>query len=137
MWLSVDGNNRNHAWYWFFNDEFKLPKGFTLPLWNIQEREEYDIQLTKPMSYSDIMNEYGDEFKAWMDNGRRMFIMEIQKCTKSQLHNIFRCINQGKPLEHQEDRNCIDVIIAEWVRRMSNDDDKFGKFFRSQFEDDR
>ena len=136
MWLSVDGNNRNHAWYWFFNDKFKLPKGFTLYLWNIQKREEYPVELTKSMSYSDIMNEYGDEFQAWMDNGRRMFIMEIQKCTKPQLHNIFRCINQGKPLEHQEDRNCIDVIIAEWVRKISNDDDKFGKFFRSQFEDD-
>ena len=137
-WLSVDGNNRNHAWYWFFTDQLELPKGFNLPLWNNNTGEQYFIELPRKMTYSDIISEYGDEFEAYMMKGdERVRIMEIQKCTKPQLHNIFRCINQGKKLEHQEDRNCIDVAFAEWVRRTANDEHEkkvsFGNFFKSQY----
>ena len=132
-WLSVDGNNRNHAWKWFFNNDLKLPKGFRLPLWNTSNDSKYVVTLTKSMTYQDIMNTWGEEFNSYMKNSRKLYVLSIQKCTKSQLHNIFRCINQGKKLEPQEDRNCIDVEIAEWVRRISNDDDKFGKFFKTQW----
>jgi len=132
-WLSVDGNNRNHAWRWFFRNDFELPKGFRLPLWNTSTDTKYVVTLTKPMTYSDIMNEWKDEFTAYMKNSRHLYIVSIEECTKPQLHNIFRCINQGKKLESQEDRNCIDVEMAEWVRRLSNDEDKLGKFFKTQY----
>jgi hypothetical protein len=136
-WLSVDGNNRNWAWYRFFNDMFKLPKGFQIPLWNLQTDSQYlSDPFTKPMSYSDILNDdvMGDEFKQYMIRGdEKIRIDTITQCTKPQLHNIFRCINQGQKLKQQEDRNCIDVEIAEWVRRHANDDDKFGKFLLNEF----
>tara|TARA_Y100000004_G_C8927130_1_gene418124 strand:+ start:32 stop:1684 length:1653 start_codon:yes stop_codon:yes gene_type:complete len=131
-YLSIDGNNRNHAWYWFFKNEFALPKGFVLPLWNFQTNKTYRIKLKKKMFYKDIIRDYQKEFEGWMKMGRTMIVCELQKCTKPQLHNIFRTINQGKSLESQEDRNCINVFHTEWVRDTTNKG-IFKKFFKKQF----
>jgi hypothetical protein len=135
--LSVDGNNRVTGWYWFFNDIIKLPKGTILPLYQKEDNTEYHIELPKSMNYSEICQEYGEQWEDWMQNSNKLVMYFIDDCTKPQLHLIFRCVNQVKKLNRQEDRNCIDVEIAQIIRENANltNKESFGKFFEEQFDE--
>ena len=131
-WLSIDGNNRIGAWIDFFSDKLFLPKGFILPLFDCTTGEMFDIELEKKMTYSMIMEEFGDEFTEYMRK-QTIPITQINYANKSMLHVIFRNVNKGASLNAQEDRNCIDVTIAETVRQFSNTN---SKWFDKQYKED-
>jgi hypothetical protein len=131
-WLSIDGNNRIGAWIDFFTGILYLPKGFILPLWDTDNNEMIEIELEKKMNYPMILEEYGDAFTDYLKK-TDIPITQINYASKPKLHVIFRNVNKGASLNSQEDRNCIDVPIAEIVRTYAN---KNMVWFGNQFSDE-
>ena len=113
---SVDGNNRMGALFSFFGNEFELLKSSEIPVVNIDGELEL-VVIGKNMTHQDIIDEYGDEYL----NALRQIdigIKWLKFTTKNGLYKIFRNVNKIKKLNKQQDRNCIDVEIAETVREI-------------------
>jgi hypothetical protein len=113
---SVDGNNRMGALFSFFGNEFTLLKGSEIPVVNIEGELDLTI-INKNMTHQDIVNEYGDEYLKALEQ-IDIGIKWLTFTTKNGLYKIFRNVNKIKKLNKQQDRNCIDVEIAETVREI-------------------
>ena len=125
-WLSTDGNNRTHGIYWFFTDRFRLPQNFLIPLLVVKDGVE--IEELKPipheMNHSELISYYGEEYTNSFTKINTT-VVEVEYCSKSQLHKSFRNVNKNRKLERQEDRNVIDQPIADKVREISKTNKTF------------
>ena len=118
LYLNVDSNNRNNVILAFMDGEVKLPHGkYELDDAEIIIDEDCDTYDTMPDAIRDTFEESIVTISVYKDVNR------------AELSELFRAVNDGKPLNDAELLNSYITITANIVRELA---DSYGDYFVEQ-----
>lgn len=117
-YINVDSNNRNNVIIAFMNNEIAIPHG----KYNIQGAivtvdEDNDTYETLDPVLAEAFHESIVTISVYMD------------ATREELSELFRNVNDGKPLNHPEILNSYTTAVANTIRELA---DTYGDYFVNQ-----
>jgi 5-methylcytosine-specific restriction endonuclease McrA len=106
----VDGKQRLHAIFEFFNNRFALATDFDL-----NKEREYE-NITGGMTYS----EFSQRDRSKFDN-TQLDIVELQRANEDDIEELFFRLNNGEPLNAAEKRNARGGKMSSLIRFVAQD----------------
>ena len=106
IYLSIDGNNRSITYKDFRNDLFKaLHKSYLYDRGSSEIKKDFDKYSTMPSVLQEKYNDTQIDLKVFTE------ITSVSEC-----RDVFRNLNKGVPLNHQQYRQSYPSDFAQYVR---------------------
>jgi hypothetical protein len=118
LYLNIDSNNRNNIILSFLNDEVAIPHG------------KYDLgdAVATISKYNDVYSRMPQVMKDSVDQAF-ITVSVYTDATRKELSDLFKKVNDGKPLNHAEILNSFITITANTVRDLT---EKYALYFVDQ-----